>query len=107
VISPALFAKFKAKHILITAAICNGLSVVVFSFIKIYWVIFASRVLAGFFQVAFVIYFPVWIDLCSPPEKQTMWISFFFLTVPIGIIVGYAITIGVSNFTEYKYSFIA
>ncbi len=69
IISPVLFAKFRAKHIMVTAALMNAASVIVFSFVKIYWVIFASRVLAGFFQVAFVIYSPVWIDLCAPPEK--------------------------------------
>ena len=82
----------KPKTVIVAAAIFNALAVGVFSVTKSYWIIFASRALVGFFQVVFVIYFPVWIDLCSPPSKQTMWISFFFLAVPVGLVLGYAIT---------------
>lgn len=59
---PFLFAKLNAKHILVVAAILNALTVAVFTFIDDYWIIFGSRIAVGFFQVMFVIYFPVWID---------------------------------------------
>jgi hypothetical protein len=40
-----------------------------------------------------------------------MWISFFFLTVPMGIIVGYALTIGFQSVLtaddSYKWGFAA
>lgn len=92
-----IFAKIQPKKTIVVSAILNGITVGVFSITKNFWLIFGSRVLVGFFQVMFVIYFPVWIDLCAPPKSQTMWISFFFLTVPIGIIFGYGITIGLQS----------
>jgi MFS family permease len=90
---PFLFAHLKAKHVLVSAAILNAATVAVFTFIQDYWIVFGSRVAVGFFQVMFVIYFPVWIDQQAPPKSQTMWISFFFLTVPLGLILGYAATV--------------
>ena len=93
-LTPKLLTLMKPKTAIVGAAILNSLAVGVFSITKNYWIIFASRALVGFFQVVFVIYFPVWIDLCSPPQKQTIWISFFFLAVPVGLVMGYAITMG-------------
>lgn len=104
---PFLFAHLKAKHILVTAAIFNALFVGVFTFTQDYWIVFGSRIAVGFFQVMFVIYLPVWIDQQAPQKSQTMWISFFFLTVPLGLILGYVSTIvffkGGDN---WKYSFL-
>ena len=95
-ITPKVLTLVKPKTAIVFAAVMNALAVGVFSITKNYWIIFGSRLLVGLFQVVFVIFFPVWIDLCSPPEKQTLWISFFFLAVPIGVVMGYAITIGLS-----------
>jgi predicted MFS family arabinose efflux permease len=94
ILSPVLFAKMQAKNIIVGSSILNALFVGVFAFTKNFWILFATRSFVGFFQVMFVIYFPVWIDLCAPQKSSTMWISCFFLTVPIGIIFGYGITIG-------------
>lgn len=66
-LTPKLLTVMKPKTVIVAAAILNALAVGVFSVTKSYWTIFASRALVGFFQVVFVIYFPVWIDLCSPP----------------------------------------
>ena len=61
--------------------------------------------------MSFIIYFPVWIDQCAPPASQTMWISVYFLTVPLGILFGYGSAILLSNlFPEdllaWKWSFL-
>ena len=47
------YRKFQAKHVLIFAAVMNGLLLMVFTFTKIYWLIFFSRVGVGIFQVIF------------------------------------------------------
>ena len=104
-LTPKLLTLMKPKTAIVAAAILNALAVGVFSVTKSFWIIFASRVLVGLFQVVFVIYFPVWIDLCSPPQYQTMWISFFFLAVPVGLVLGNAITLGLSTFTNYRWGF--
>lgn len=57
VIAPFLFAKLKAKHIIVVAAILNGLSVGAFSILENFWIIFATRILGGFFKVKIEIEF--------------------------------------------------
>jgi hypothetical protein len=54
---------------MVVSAILNGLFVGVFAFTKNFWILFVTRAFVGFFQVMFVIYFPVWIDLCAPPKS--------------------------------------
>lgn len=88
-IGPFLFAKLPAKWIIVVASITNGILVSTFVLTSNFWIIFVTRVLAGLAQVMFIIYFPVWIDQHAPPKSQTMWISLYFLTVPLGLILGY------------------
>ena len=33
----------------------------------------------------------MWIDECSPPSRQTLWMAIFFITEHIGIIIGYGL----------------
>lgn len=40
----------------------------------------------------FILYFPVWIDLCAPSRLQTLWICFFYLTEDMGMAVGYGMS---------------
>jgi hypothetical protein len=90
---------------MITSAILNGLSVSSFAFTKNFYILIVSRVTAGFFKVMFVIYFPVWIDLCAPQKSQTMWISFYFLMVPMGIILGIGLSKGFNSWIDAKDSY--
>lgn len=102
---PSLFANMKAKHILIISAVMNGLCCGIFVLISNFWIVFVSRVLVGFFEVMFIIYIPVWIDTHAPPSSQTMWISFFFLTVPLGLILGYGAAVFISGEDELKFRY--
>ncbi len=68
-ICPFLFAKLKAKHIVVAAAIMNALTVAVFALVENYWVIFASRIFVGLSLGVFIIFSPVWIDLHAPKES--------------------------------------
>lgn len=34
-----------------------------------------------------------------------MWISFFFLAVPVGLVLGYAITMLLSSYIDYRWGF--
>ena len=40
----------------------------------------------------FKIFFPVWIDECAPAKNQTMWMSMFFITEHMGIVIGYGLS---------------
>jgi MFS family permease len=68
-LTPFIFGKLKAKHIIVVSAIMNGILVSAFNFTTNYWIIFTTRFLAGLFQVVFVVYFPVWIDQHAPKKS--------------------------------------
>ena len=73
---------------MITSAILQGLFTSFFVFSKNLIILIVTRVFGGFFQVMFMIYFPVWIDLCAPPKSQAMWISLLYSAFPLGVIIG-------------------
>jgi len=102
---PMLFASLQAKHILVVSAIMNGIFVSFFSFLSDFWVLFASRVIVGVFEVMFEIYFPVWVDIQAPPRLQTMWISFLIVITPVGLIFGYIVTNVVMGSDQYSPDF--
>jgi len=49
ILSPLIFAKIQPKKTIVVSAILNGITVGVFAITKSFWLIFASRVLVGFF----------------------------------------------------------
>jgi predicted MFS family arabinose efflux permease len=104
-IFPLLLSKSTAKPVVVWASLLNALSVSVFSLTDLYWALIASRVLAGLSQVVFVIYFPVWIDLCSPEKHKTMLISVFYLSVPLGLVMGFALAGALHDNIGYRWSF--
>lgn len=79
---------------MIISAIFYGLLVGSFVFTNNFDILIVTRFFSGIFGVIFVIYFPVWIDLCAPPKSQTMWIFIYFLTEPLGVFLGFALTYG-------------
>ena len=44
-----------------------------------------SRVMTGFFNVFFCIFFPVWVDLHGL-EKKTLWLTLLQVAIPLGVI---------------------
>lgn len=104
-IFPLLLSKLNAKTVIVWASLLNALSVGVFSLTDLYWVLIASRVLAGLSQVVFVIYFPVWIDLCTPEKHKTMLISVFYLSVPLGLVTGFGLAGALHDNIGYRWSF--
>ena len=94
---------------MITSAILNGVFVGSFVLISNFYILILTRFFAGFFEVMFIIYFPVWIDLFAPPKSQTMWISLYYLTVPLGLILGFALSKGfdiwIGTKDSYKWGF--
>lgn len=80
----------------------------VFSIATNFELIFFSRVCVGLFLSVFIIFFPVWIDSCAPPKSQSLWISFYFLTEELGIVVGYGVAIVCKEVLKtWTWSFIA
>jgi len=59
---PMLFRKFPPKFLLVLATVCRAAFLLPFTFSTNFWLIFATRIIAGLFEVFYIIYFPVWID---------------------------------------------
>jgi MFS family permease len=87
-----VFNYCNTKFVLITCLLLNSASLLLFTVSNIYYVLVLSRVLVGFFQVFFCIYFPVWVDLFADEKRKTAWLTFLLLGVPLGIILGYIST---------------
>ena len=59
--------------------------------------IFANRIFVGITQSYITIYFPVWIDQFGPRKWKTIMLSIFNVTSPLGVIVGYILTMSVKT----------
>lgn len=70
ILCPLIFSLMSPKILIILASILNGLfaAVIVIGNPETFWIVFGSRVLVGLFLSVFILYFPVWIDLCAPPH---------------------------------------
>lgn len=76
------------RSIIIICLLIISLSLAGFTFCKYMPVILASRVIHGFFQIFFIIYFPVWCDQYGIRNKKTMMLTFIQMGMPLGIMVG-------------------
>jgi predicted MFS family arabinose efflux permease len=74
-IASHIFQTYSAKRIMIVAGIGNILSLCLFPITANMLILSISRVLTGFFQVFFVIYFPVWVDIHAK-NKRTRWLTY-------------------------------
>jgi len=61
VLSP-LFQRVNPKYVVSFAVLLNIVTLVSFTLYKSFLLMAFSRVFAGIFQVALIIYFPVWVD---------------------------------------------
>jgi len=99
------FSDWDSRIVLSLAALLTGVSLIVFplsgSFAAL---VYFSRLLDGFSQIFGVIYCPVWVDLFAPEKWKTLWLTFLQLSVPLGVILGYAFTALLQTF-EISVSF--
>ncbi len=54
--------------------------------------LFSNRILVGVMQSFNTVYFPVWIDQYGPKQYKTIMMSAFNITSPLGVILGYVMT---------------
>jgi hypothetical protein len=43
-------------------------------------------------KVVSIVYSPVWIDLMAPASSKAMWIAFYYMTVPLGVVLGFILS---------------
>ena len=107
----ALFLSFvyniiNRKYILMVGFLLSGVWVYSFTVWKNYLFLSINRFLTGFFQSLVSVYLPIWIDQYSPDSTSTILMSLFQLSSPIGLILGYIITvIFIGNFKDISVKF--
>lgn len=52
-----------------------------------------------------MIYLPVWINTIGDKENISYYMSFYILSTPLGVIVGYILTAVVINESTWQWSF--
>lgn len=98
------FQNYSAKRILLFTGFGNVISLFIFPNSSNLFFLCLSRITTGYFQVFFVIYFPVWIDIHGK-ELKTKWLTLLQMSVVIGIFLGYAVTALFVQFISWHASF--
>jgi len=65
-----------------------------------------NRCLVGFFQSMVSVYTPIWIDQFSPGTYNTVFMSIFQISSPVGLILGYIVAYLVKDKYSWKVAFI-
>jgi len=94
-----IYQRYNPKYVVSFCVLFNIVTLITFTLFKSFWVMALSRVLAGIFQVSLIIYFPVWVDQNGPEKSKTMWLTLLQVSVPLGIVLGYALTGVIVSFT--------
>lgn len=83
---------FERRYFCIVTAIINSGLLYVFAFSKDLSLLYVVRVLIGIMQTFITVYLPVWIDQFGPSKSKTMMMSVFNITSPLGVMLGYILT---------------
>lgn len=83
---------FDRKVLSIATTIINALFLFLFTKVTSRPFLFFIRVVVGIMQSFITIYFPVWIDQYGPRKWKTMMLSVFNITSPLGVVLGYILT---------------
>jgi predicted MFS family arabinose efflux permease len=55
-----------------------------------FWVLVVARIFSGVGEASFQIVVPPYIDDTAPPSKRGLWLSIFYMAIPVGTAFGYA-----------------
>ena len=92
------------KILTVTTTIISSILIYSFTRSSTLWFLLLNRVLVGAGQAFITIYFPVWIDQFGPRSWKTIMMSAFNLTSPIGVMIGYILTMVIKvNLDVRKY----
>lgn len=83
---------FDRKALSIASTIINALFIFLFTKVSNTPFLFCIRVVIGIMQSFITIYFPVWIDQYGPRKFKTIMLSVFNITSPLGVVLGYILT---------------
>jgi len=66
-----------------------------------------ARMASGVGEASFQCVVPPWIDDNSPPARRALWLSLFYLNIPVGTALGYALGGFLSAHISWRWMFIA
>lgn len=85
------------KMLLLVAVLTNALMIYLFTMVNNLIFLYINRIMVGIMQSYVTIYFPVWIDQFGPKNWKTLMLTVFNITSPLGVILGYVLTMSVKQ----------
>lgn len=85
------------KLLAVLTTCLNAICLYTFTKLDYIWFLFINRVIVGMMQSFITIYFPVWIDQFGPKSWKTVMMSVFNITSPLGVVLGYVMTMLIKN----------
>lgn len=101
-----LIDSINRKYLSLGTMLICALMLFSFTQIDILVFLFANRIIVGIMQSFITIYMPVWVDQFGMRSWKTVMLSIFNITSPLGVMIGYVLTMIVKtkfNVRYYKY----
>lgn len=76
------------KYLFILSMLVTAGGMVVYTMCSVKFILYTVRSILGFFNVFFIIYFPVWIDQYGIRKYKTLMLTSIQITMPLGGILG-------------------
>lgn len=103
--APFIFARCPFKWVLFVSYLGNTCGLFSFAYCTVYDLQCLARFCSGCCQIFNLIYLPVWINTVGDKENISYYMSFFILSTPLGVIVGYILTAVVVNVATWQWAF--
>ena len=100
-----IFGRCPFKWVLFASYAGNTCGLFSFAYCTIYDLQCLARFCSGFCQIFTAIYLPVWINTIGDKENISYYMSFFILSTPLGVIVGYILTAVVISEGSWQWAF--
>lgn len=92
-VSLTLINKLNRKYLLAVSLTLSGGFLMTFTIWSSLYFLFSNRIVVGMFQAFVSIYLPIWCDQFGIKRKRTIMIALIQVAPPLGVVLGYAITI--------------
>ena len=100
-----IFGRWPFKWVLFASYAGNTCGLFTFAYCTNYDLQCFARFCSGFCQIFNLIYLPVWINTIGDSQNISYYMSFFILSTPLGVIIGYILTAVVINESTWQWSF--
>lgn len=92
-VSLTLINKLNRKYLLAVSLTLSGGFLMTFTIWSSLYFLFSNRIVVGMFQAFVSIYLPIWCDQFGIKRQRTIMIALIQVAPPLGVVLGYSITI--------------